>query len=242
MSLGQIFNQIYKTKTWGDGSLTKPLSGSGSIPENAYPYVDFVRKVTQTYRLERVLDVGHGDFEMWRDWQFPGIDYLGVDVSDEATTIARSKYPNPNLDFMTLDLVQTKAIPSADILISKDCLQHLPNNTILMLLQKFSSYEFLVICNYTLVPFESCTAKLRFYGRIRTRLRAFLSLRSPFFLVHRKNNVDIEAGDFRCLDLELEPFRSAVLGYELIETFDFDGPKRDGIKKRVYFFRKRVTS
>lgn len=27
-------------------------------------------------------------------------------------------------------------------------------------------------------------------------------------------------------------------GYELMETFDFDGPKRDGIKKRVYFFKK----
>jgi hypothetical protein len=240
MSLGQIFNQIYKTNTWGVGSITKPLSGSGSVPENAQPYVDFVGKVIQTYRLEKVLDVGHGDFEMWRDWQFPGIDYLGVDVSDEATRIARSKYPNFN--FITLDLTQTKAIPSADILISKDCLQHLPNHAILMLLQKFSSYDFLVICNDILVPFESWLAKLKFYGRIRTRIRAFLSLQSPFFLVHRKNNVDIEAGDFRCLDLKLEPFSGSFLGYDLMETFDFDGPKRDGIKKRVYFFIKKVTS
>ena len=240
MSLGQIFNQIYKTNTWGIGSITKPHSGSGSVPENAQPYVDFVGKVIQTYKLEKVLDVGHGDFEMWRDWQFPGIDYLGVDVSDEATRIARSKYPNFN--FITLDLAQTKAIPSADILISKDCLQHLPNHAILMLLQKFSSYEFLVICNDILVPFESWLAKLKFYGQIRTRIRAFLSLRSPFFLVHRKNNVDIEAGDFRCLDLKLEPFSGAFFGYDLMETFDFDGPKRDGIKKRVYFFIKKVTS
>ena len=62
-----------------------------------------------------------------------------------------------------------------------------------------------------------------------------------FFLVHRKNNVDIEVGDFRYLNLELEPFSGAFFGYELMETFDFDGPKRDGIKKRVYFFKK-VTS
>ena len=237
MELSQIFNRIYKTNTWGDGSLAKPLSGRGSVPENAYPYVDFVRKVIATYKLEKVLDVGHGDFDMWRDWPFPGIDYLGVDVSDEATRIARSKYPN--LNFITLDLVQAKAMPPADILISKDCLQHIPNHTILMLLQKFSGYEFLIICNATLLPFESWMAKLRFYGRIRTRIRAFLSLRSPFFLVHRKNNVDIEAGDFRYLDLEVEPFCGEFFGYELMETFDFDGPKRDGVKKRVYFFRKK---
>lgn len=237
MSLNQIFNQIYKTNKWGDGSPTKPLSGSGSTLYNSYPYVDFVRKVIQTYNLGKVLDVGHGDFEMWRDWPFPGIDYLGVDVSDEVTRIARSKYPN--LNFITLDLVQTKAMPAADILISKDCLQHLPNHTILTLLKKFSSYQFLIICNDTLIPFKSMVARLRYYGRFRTRIRAFLSLRSPFFLVHRKNNLDIEAGDFRCLDLELEPFGGEFLGYELIETFDFDGPKRDGIKKRVYFFRKK---
>ena len=190
MSLSQSFNQIYKTNTWGDGSLTKPHSGRGSIPDNAQPYVDFVRKVIHTYKLKKVLDVGHGDFKMWRDWQFPGIDYLGVDISDEATRVARSNYPN--LNFITLDLVQAKTMPSSDILISKDCLQHLPNHTILMLLRKFSNYEFLIICNSTLLPFESWTAKLRFYGRIRSRIRAFLSLRSPFFLVHRKNNVDIE--------------------------------------------------
>lgn len=240
MSLSQIFNQIYKTNTWGDGSLIKPHSGRGSIPENAQPYVDFVRKVIHTYKLKKVLDVGHGDFKMWRDWQFPGIDYLGVDISDKATRVARSNYPN--LNFITLDLVQTKVMPPADILISKDCLQHLPNHTILMLLRKFSNYEFLIICNSTLLPFESWTAKLRFYGRIRSRIRAFLSLRSPFFLVHRKNNVDIEAGGFRYLDLELEPFSGEFLGYELMETFDFDSPKRNGIKKRIYFFRKKVNS
>ena len=241
MSLGQIFNQIYKTNTWGIGSITKPHSGSGSVPENAQPYVDFVGKVIQTYKLEKVLDVGHGDFEMWRDWQFPGIDYLGVDVSDDATRIARTHYSQPNLTFITLDLIKAESVPFAELLISKDCLQHLPNHIILQLIQKFSSYEYLIICNDTIVPFDSWIDSLKNYGQIRTRIKAFLSSQSPFYHVRRQNNGEIEVGGYRRLDLESEPFIDAFSGYQLMETFDYDGPKRSGFKKRVYFFKKMTA-
>lgn len=239
MSMGQIFNQIYKPGGWGDGSYAKPFSGSGSIPENAKPYVDFVRKVIKDYGFTKVLDVGHGDFKMWRDWQFPGIDYLGIDVSDEATRIARTQYSGSNLKFITLDLIQTESVPFAELLISKDCLQHLPNSIILKLIQKFSNYEYLILCNDTVAPFDSWTDRLRIYGQIRTRIRALLNLHSPFYLVRRENNGEIEVGGYRRIDLESEPFTGAFSGYQLIETFDYDGPKRNGFKKRVYFFRKK---
>jgi len=237
--MSQIFNQIYLLGRWGDGAYNKPLSGPGSIPENAKPYVDFVRKVTRDHGLTKVLDVGHGDFKMWRDWQFTGIDYLGVDVSAEATRIARTHYSQSNLKFITLDLIQTESVPFAELLISKDCLQHLPNNIILKLIQKFFSYEFLIICNDTVVPFDSWTHRLKFYGQIRTRIRALLNLYSPFYHVRRENNGKIKVGGYRPLDLESEPFISAFSGYQLIETFDYDSPKRSGLKKRIYFFRKK---
>jgi len=239
VSMGQIFNQIYKPGGWGDGSYAKPFSGSGSIPENAKPYVDFVRKVVKDYGFTKVLDVGHGDFRMWRDWQFPGIDYLGVDVSDEATRLARTHYNHPNLNFITLDLILTESVPFAELLISKDCLQHLPNNIILKLIQKFSSYEYLIICNDTIVPFDSWADWVKNYCQFRTRIKAFRSLQSPFYHVRRENNGEIEVNGYRRLDLESEPFIGAFSGYQLMETFDYDGPKRSGFKKRVYFFRKK---
>jgi hypothetical protein len=237
--MSQIFNQIYRLNKWGDGSYGKPLSGSGSIPENAKPYVDFVHKVIMDHGITKVLDVGHGDFKMWRDWQFTGIDYLGVDISDEITRIARTQYSQSNLEFITLDLIQTESVPFAQLLISKDCLQHLPNSIILQLIQKFSSYEYLIICNDTVVPFDSWTDRLKFYGQIRARIKALLNLHSPFYHVRRENNGEIEVSGYRQLDLELEPFIGAFSGYYLIKTFDYDGPQRSGVTKRVYFFRKK---
>ena len=242
MSLNQVFNKIYSSGSWGDGSSTKPLSGSGSNSENAQPYVEYVSRIIKDFDLKRVLDIGHGDFEMWKNWQFPGIEYLGVDISDKATRLAQTKYQNNNLVFKTLDFTQLDDVPFADILITKDCLQHLPNQAILMLLQKFSSYEHLIICNDLVVPINSRIRQLifhiKFFFRLRSRINALVHLNNPFFMVRQKNNEDIDAGDFHGINLEIAPFVGALLEYDLIASFDYDGPKRAGITKRVYFFRK----
>ena len=239
MSLSQIFDSIYRTGFWKDKTHPSSLSGSGSSPENARPYVNFVRNIASSQNSKRVLDVGHGDFEMWRDWQFTGIDYLGVDISSEATSLAQSNFPGANLRFITLDLTQNEFIPDADLLLSKDCLQHLPNQVALLLLQKFSSYGHVVICNDVSVDFKSRISSLAYYLRPMSRIRALLNFKSPFFFVNGRNNADIQAGDHRCLNLEIEPFVEALSGHELVETFDYDGPYRAGIKKRVYYYKKR---
>jgi hypothetical protein len=246
MSLNQVFNKIYTSGSWGDGSSTKPLSGSGSYSEHAQPYVEYVRRIIKDFNLKRVLDIGHGDFEMWQNWQFPGIEYLGVDISDKATRLAQTKYQNSNLVFKTLDFTQLDDVPLADILITKDCLQHLPNQTILMLFQKFSSYEHLIICNDLVVPIKSRKRQLifdiKFYLRLRSRINALANLKNPFFLVQQKNNDEIDAGDFHGINLEIAPFVGALLEFDLIDSFDYDGPKRVGITKRVYFFSKNSNS
>jgi len=240
MSLGQIFDSIYKTGFWKDKISGSPLSGSGSSPENAKPYVDFVHNVVLSQNLKRVLDIGHGDFEMWRDWPFTGIDYLGVDISSEATKLAESNFPEVNLRFTTLDFTQTEFVPVADLLLSKDCLQHLPNEVVLLLLQKFASYRHLIICNDVSVNFNSKISLLGYYLRPRSRIKALLSFKSPFFFVGGPNNGDIQAGGHRCINLEIEPFVGALAGHELVESFDYDGPPRAGIKKRVYHYQKNL--
>jgi SAM-dependent methyltransferase len=239
MSLGLVFDSIYKTGFWKDNSSASPRSGSGSKPENAKPYVDFVRSVVTTHHLRHVLDVGCGDFEMWREWQFTDIDYLGVDISQEATNLSRSSFSGANLRFVNLDLTEAAIVPDADLLLSKDCLQHLPNQVVLLLLRKFSTYEHLIICNDISVAFPTRISLFAYYLQPRSRIRAFVNFKSPFFQVRGPNNADIQAGDHRCVSLEVEPFADALNSHELIATFDYDGPRRDGMKKRVYYYRKR---
>ena len=126
------------------------------------------------------------------------------------------------------------------ILLSKDCLQHLPNKVVLQLLQKFSNYGHIIVCNDISVFSYSRINSFFWYLRPRSRIRALINFKSPFFLVGGTNNVDIDAGGHRCVNLEMDPFIDALSGHELIETFDYDGPHRVGIKKRVYYYRKRL--
>ena len=77
------FERIYKEKIWGEGTLVSPLSGTGSNPDLAKPYVDFVRDTVRDFSIESVLDFGHGDWAMWRDYKFEETHYLGVDVVND---------------------------------------------------------------------------------------------------------------------------------------------------------------
>jgi hypothetical protein len=65
-------------------------------------------------------------------------------------------------------------------------------------------------------------------------------LKNPLFRRLRINNIDVPAGGFRGLDLEKTMFQGYFNNYNLIKKFDFDGPKRTGIKKRVYVFKRKV--
>ena len=66
----EVFANIYKNHVWGDGSPGNPRSGTGSNPDVAKPYVEFVSNAIQSLYISSVLDVGCGDWEMWRDYKF----------------------------------------------------------------------------------------------------------------------------------------------------------------------------
>lgn len=55
-------------------------SGEGSNPDFALPYVNFIKQIIDKYKVGSVLDFGHGDWEMWRDYRFENVRYTGLDV------------------------------------------------------------------------------------------------------------------------------------------------------------------
>jgi hypothetical protein len=232
--LPEIFDEIYHSEKWVDG-LTSPKSGSGSHPDNAKPYVQFVQEVISNNHLLSVTDIGHGDWRMWRDFNFEGVKYTGIEISEKAHDLAMEATPVADRNFLLQDVIRNNRIPQSELLITKDVLQHLSNDNIQKLLLLFTKHPLIIICNDIYTPLSFFGA-LRFYTRLRTRLKSLLNLKNPFFLVRRENNSDVINGGFRGLNLQLDPFRSILNTHYLVETFDYDGPKRDGIKKRVYFF------
>ena len=235
----EIFSKIYNGKIWGDG-IEIPLSGSGSEPENSVIYVKIIKTYISENDVNSVLDFGHGSFEMWDSWgseAFKGIEYLGIDLVEELSEKTDIKYGSLNRKFKFLDMSYTP-LPSADLLICKDVLQHLPTLYIFKLISSFSNYKSIILCNDVYIR-GSILFEIKEFIQLRKRVTLLLNGRNPFFLNVRKNNKKITAGQCRGINLEKKPFSKALKKFKIKVLEDYDGPFRPGIKKRIYLLQLR---
>lgn len=102
MRTREIFTQIYQNKVWGTGSAESPLSGDGSLPRNSRPYVEFIRNLLSRNQINSVLDIGHGDWTMWKEYDFTDVEYLGVDVADEISAKLSKVYGTKSRRFIQI--------------------------------------------------------------------------------------------------------------------------------------------
>lgn len=236
MNNKDIFARIYREKIWGDG-IDTPYSGSGSKPKNAIPYIEIIKNYIHKNNIKSILDFGHGDFEIWKDCAneaFQDTSYLGIDVAEGLSEEVNAKYGNFNRKFMFLDISQAQtSLPPAQLLISKDVLQHLPLLDIYKFISQFYNYENVILCNDIYIR-GSMLFELKEFMQIRKRVKLLIKCKNPFFPTRRKNNTEITAGEFRGIDLEKKPFSKLLEGFELKVLIDYDGPFRPGIKKRIY--------
>ena len=233
-----VFTEIYKKQIWGDGSEKNPLSGGGSNPNSASPYVEFIRQTIESNGVESVLDVGHGDWTMWRDYKFENVSYIGIDVASEISNDLTMKFGNNSRKFLEFES-ENYVYPPSDLIISKEVLQHLPNKDVILFLEKISEFEHIVLCN-GFYPKNLFIFRLRNLLKIRTRIKYLQNRQSPFFKEKfPKNNIDIPVGGFRGLDLETPDFARLNSSHEIISKFDFSGPRNFGVINRVYFYRRK---
>ncbi len=106
------------------------------------------------------------------DWS--GIDYLGIDVVEHLIVRNQALYSSPTIQFLHTNALVN--LPSADLLICKDVLQHLPNAYIFHFLTQMSRLKHCLITN--------CT--------------------DAYYLTSA--NHDVPVGHFRQLDLTRPPF------------------------------------
>lgn len=233
--LGEIFDRIYEKSHWA-GESNLPLSGPGSTPKNAKPYVEFVQQIIQKYEVKSVVDIGHGDWEIWNNYKFEDTSYIGIEISEHIHNYVKSKFSSKNRSFLLKDIIKDKKIPNGDLIICKDVLQHLNNYNSLELVKLLSNFPLIIICNdfYTSRKFKEL---IRYHFQIRTRLKKLFDLKNPFYFQIRKNNSNIDNGQCRGVDLEKEPFSQILDNHIIIYKFDYDGPKRNGVIKRVMLFK-----
>jgi hypothetical protein len=129
--LTQTFNRIYSEGVWGRDVAGKGTSGSGSTLEITREYRVYLQEFLKTHHVVSIVDAGCGDWGFSSTIDWADASYLGVDIASDVIGAVRKKYEKGRITFRVGDI--TEDLPAADLLISKDVLQHLPN----ALVQKF---------------------------------------------------------------------------------------------------------
>ena len=126
--LTNTFNRIYAEGTWGRDVAGKGTSGSGSTLEITREYRAYVEDFIRKHRVKSVVDAGCGDWGFSSAIDWGGASYLGVDIASDVIAAVRDKHEKGNIRFQVGDI--TEELPAADLLISKDVLQHLSNRLV----------------------------------------------------------------------------------------------------------------
>jgi SAM-dependent methyltransferase len=127
-SLTDTFNRIYATGRWATDVTGKGTSGSGSTLEITREYRAYIENFIKKHAVKSVIDAGCGDWSYSSAMDWGDASYLGVDIASDVIVPVRKKYETGKIKFQVGDI--TEDLPTADLLISKDVLQHLSNDLI----------------------------------------------------------------------------------------------------------------
>lgn len=150
MSNEQIFGTIYEKGKWGNDKSRKFHSGSGSHNSTLVePYIKSLRELFSEQGLGlSVADVGCGDFIVGIQTVELFKSYYAIDVAPKLIQFHQKNISRDNLTFMHLD-VTTNKLPNVDIVIARQCLQHLSNNQILKFISNLpNDLRYLIISEH----------------------------------------------------------------------------------------------
>jgi hypothetical protein len=181
----QRFEEIYHRHEWGGDS----RSGPGSDPKSTRRYVRFLDEwLVKHPQVRTVVEVGCGDWATSSQVDFGGRDYLGVDIVEALIESLRERYGSERNRFERLDFVE-QDLPPGDLLIAKDVLQHLSNESVTSFLgRNLPRFKYAVFVN----DVKKVVYRRRYLYVLPTLLQT--------------TNADIVDGGSRPLDLRATPF------------------------------------
>lgn len=105
----KVFSAIVNNRLWGQGC------GGGSYGNDALDNANAIDVVIKKNKLRRVIDAGCGDMNVGK--RIKAGQYVPLDV-----------VPRPGI--MVMDITEVDNLPSGDLLLSKDTIQHWPNEIV----------------------------------------------------------------------------------------------------------------
>ncbi len=140
--------QVYTMKLWGENN-TSFYSGEGSHDTHIItPYLDAVTAFLTSFKKPLVIcDLGCGDFNIGKNLVSYSKKYIAVDIVEPLIAYNKIQFKADNLDFKCLDLA-TDNLPQGDCAILRQVLQHLSNTEVQNIVNKLSSYKYLIITEH----------------------------------------------------------------------------------------------
>jgi hypothetical protein len=202
------FTWIYENRYW---ATDESVSGYGS----GVAYTENIRnklpKLIEDYKIKSLLDAPCGDFN-WMKLivsEIPTISYIGVDIVSELIEKLNYEYSNARTLFKNLD-IRIDSLPSADLIIVRDCLFHFSEKDIYLFLNNFLGSDIKYILTTTHVNTEG-------------------------FI-----NKDILTGDFRRIDLLSKPYFFPPPILEIIDFYEPEPPRIMGLWAREQLLKKKT--
>lgn len=140
-----IFFWIYKLKLWGrkKGYYSGDGSNIGIPIYSSY----ILRMIKNMPKPVTILDLGCGDFRVGKTLINDDVRYIGVDVVQGLINHNRKHYQSANVSFYQCDIVNDN-LPDADIVLVRQVLQHLDNESIVKILDKIRKYKICLITEH----------------------------------------------------------------------------------------------
>jgi SAM-dependent methyltransferase len=180
LSLPETFQSIYRAKRWGDDG--NPFySGHGSRGPVCEQYCAAVVKFIEDRQVRSVVDLGCGDFSVGRRIQeATGVRYTGIDVVPELIEHLKSTVHHPLVEFQCADITRDK-LPSADLCLIRQVLQHLSNEEIHRVLANLGSFTQTLISEDVPVHPKSINRDKAHGPHVRSRFDSGVYVEQPPF-------------------------------------------------------------
>ena len=199
------FTYIYSSQYWPS---KESVSGPGSEIVNTKNIRKEIIKLIQKYNIKKFLDIPCGDFNWIKNIIDKNIEYIGGDIVKDLIDKNNEKFAQPNVQFIEIDIIKDK-LPSADIILCRDCLIHFSYDNIKKFFNNFINSEI----NYILVTS---------YETNKNNLA---------------QNYEINDGDFRPLFLMKHPFNLPT-PLAKISDKDVEHNEQSNLKCYLYLYSK----
>lgn len=150
MTAEQVFTSIHDRNTWGN---PESRSGSGSTIDQTKALRTALPGLFSELAVSSILDIPCGDFNWLSRVDLQGIDYLGCDIVARLIEENSKRWGKEGVRFAHLDLL-SGSLPTADLLLCRDCLVHFSFEDIAKALSniKRSEAKYLLTTTFTQEP------------------------------------------------------------------------------------------